>query len=475
MNGTQVASLFAVLDLKDNMSAGLDEAKTKIGGFGGTASTVLKGAGMAGLAGGAAIAAGLGYAVKEAMDAEATLAKVDAVIKATGGAAGLTTQQVADMATGLSQVTRFSDDTILEGQAMLLTFKEIGGDIFPETTSTMLDMAEMFGSVDQAAVMLGKALNDPVSGITALQRVGVQFTESQREAINELVEMGDVAGAQRIILDELDSQMGGVAEAAGDTLTGKIDILKNSFSDMAEGLGTELIPLITDFIDVLTADVLPAVQDVATAVGDFLGGITTAFDEGGFEAVGQYLLDSFSEGLGDVSVWAQENLITPLTDYLGTLTWDDVSNRLRGLLTKLLGIMASGIGSIAEWVGNKVIDPIIAYLGEVNWADVGNKLLDLLGQLLGFAGAGLVSVGEWAYANIITPIIDKLTAQETWTAVWDAAKQVGQKIFEGLLDALSGLAAALVKIIDDAIPNQVSFGTVHVPDLGPFGGGYDVS
>ena len=62
---------------------------------------------------------------------------------------------------------------------MLLTFTNIGKDVFPKATETMLDMATamnsgMTPSAEQlkgVSIQLGKALNDPVEGISALSRV----------------------------------------------------------------------------------------------------------------------------------------------------------------------------------------------------------------------------------------------------------------------------------------------------------------
>ena len=52
----------------------------------------------------------------------------------------------------------------------------------------MLDMAEIFGSVDSAAMQLGKALNDPVNMMGALTRAGVTFSEEQKEMIKNFVD-----------------------------------------------------------------------------------------------------------------------------------------------------------------------------------------------------------------------------------------------------------------------------------------------
>jgi hypothetical protein len=119
---------------------------------------------------------------------------------------------------------------------MLLTFKDIKGIRFDEATAAVLDMATAMGQDAQtSAVQLGKALNDPIKGIASLSKVGIQFTNDQKAVIKSLVETGDKAGAQKIILDELASQMGTAAEAARGTLGGALTSLKNAFDNLLEG------------------------------------------------------------------------------------------------------------------------------------------------------------------------------------------------------------------------------------------------
>lgn len=247
----------------DNVVSGASSALSGLANIG---KTVL----VAGLAAGTAavglLATGLGLALKEAMEAQEGLAQLDAVLKSTGGAAGVTRDMALELADGLSQVTRFSDDAILAGENLLLTFTNIGADVFPRATETMLDMATALGTdASGGAIQLGKALNDPIAGITALTRVGVTFTEEQKDAIAAMVEMGDIAGAQTIILDELAKEFGGSAEAAGETFAGQLDILKNSLLNVAEGVGTALLPVLQTFLNEVIIPLVPLIQAAADA------------------------------------------------------------------------------------------------------------------------------------------------------------------------------------------------------------------
>lgn len=185
---------------------------------------------------------------------EVAVAKLDNVIRATGGAAGLTTMEMLKMADELQLLSTVSNTTAIEAQGVLATFRNIGREVFPEALTIAADMSEMFGQdLRQSMVQLGIALNDPERGFTRLQRIGITFTEQQKELIGVLQDSGDIMGAQGIILDELKAQFGGAALAARQTFGGSIKALKNNFSDLQRQVGL----LITqesglgDFIDMM--------------------------------------------------------------------------------------------------------------------------------------------------------------------------------------------------------------------------------
>jgi hypothetical protein len=179
--------------------------------------------------------------------------QLEARLKSTGNAAGLTAEQIQKMAKELQSVTTFGDDAILMGQNMLLTFTKIGGDIFPQATEAMLDMAQsMGGDLQAASIQLGKALNDPVEGVSALKRVGVQLSEQQENQIKAFVKANDIASAQAIILKELNVQMGGTARAAAGG-SGAIKQFANEWGDAQEELAGKIIPTITEILKLFKA------------------------------------------------------------------------------------------------------------------------------------------------------------------------------------------------------------------------------
>lgn len=185
--------------------------------------------------------------VAAAQEAAKVSAQTTAVIKSTGGAANVTAGQIDSLASAISRKTGIEDDSIKTGQNLLLTFTNVqnragaGNDIFNRATKAMVDMGAAMGTdASASAIQLGKALNDPVAGISALSRVGVTFSEGQKKVIKSMTETGDVAGAQKIILDELGKEFGGSAEAQA-TAAGKF---KNAIGELQESVGRLLLPAI---------------------------------------------------------------------------------------------------------------------------------------------------------------------------------------------------------------------------------------
>ena len=189
---------------------------------------------------GAAVAAGLRVAVDEAAEAAVVGRQTDAVIRSTGGSANVTKEHLEDLAGSLSKVAAVDDEVIQSAGNVLLTFKAVrnevgeGNDIFDRAVESALDMsAALGGDLQSATLQLGKALANPVQGLTALRRAGVDFTAQQQQQIRTMVAMGDVLGAQRLIMEEVESQFDGSSEAAA---TG-VDRIGVAWGNLLEKIG----------------------------------------------------------------------------------------------------------------------------------------------------------------------------------------------------------------------------------------------
>jgi hypothetical protein len=188
----------------------------------------------------------LSSSINEARDARKAMAQTAAVMKSMGRTEA--PQAVEAMIDQMSRVSGIDDDVLREMTNVLFTFGNVSDDVFTKANELALDLSVSYGKdLNSAAIMVGKALNDPLKGLTALGRVGVQFTQQQQDQIKAMMEVGDVAGAQAIIVEELGKQVGGSAEAQADG----IDKATVAWGNLKEAFGEVLLSVSTGSVDIV--------------------------------------------------------------------------------------------------------------------------------------------------------------------------------------------------------------------------------
>jgi hypothetical protein len=215
------------------------------------------GAGMSAAITAPIIAAGA-IAVREATEMAHAVGQVNAALNSMGDAAGRNFDQLAAQAEALSATSLFEDDEILtKVTANLLTFGNIASEQFDRAQQAALNLSARMGTdLQSSALMLGKALNDPAAGMAKLSRAGIQFTEEQKAQVKAMQAAGNMAGAQAIMLAELERQFGGAAAAARAA-----DPMAAAMMDIKNVLGE------------LGAIILPVVAKIATGVSAFMKSI----------------------------------------------------------------------------------------------------------------------------------------------------------------------------------------------------------
>jgi hypothetical protein len=259
--------------------------------------------------------------IANTIEQERVTAQLEATLRSTGRYTPELSKSLQEYASELQKVSTFGDEAIISAQSLLLTFTKVGGEAFPRATQAILDTATAMGQdLRTATLQIGRALNDPITGLSALTRSGIQFSDVQKEMIKDMVAVGDVAGAQSIILKELETQFGGSAKAARDTFGGAIQGLKNAFGDLLEAKGG--LPEATDQIERLTQILQdPKTIEMADKLTSGLVAGMAAVIDGSIAAIG-FLekLDEISRktlgsGLQDVLIKANPALFSATALY----------------------------------------------------------------------------------------------------------------------------------------------------------------
>lgn len=342
----------------------------------------------------------------ELKDASAGLAQTNAVLKSTKGVAKVTAREVDKLASSIQRYSGQTDDSIRTNANLLLTFTNVrneagrGNDIFSQAVKVFADMkqADPSASIKQ----LGKALNDPLKGITALTKVGVVFTDQQKKTIKSLVESGKTLDAQKIILAELNTEFGGSAKAFGASIPGSIERAKRSFEDFAESGVKAALPAIlmitqagARFAEFAAPYVEKAFQAIGRAAEQFTRGLTSG--GGGGAGSAMQSLGAFARRAAAVFV----SDVLPALRKVGAFIADDVMPVIRAfagfigekvvpVAVRAARVIGEGLRSAFETIGRKIEEnrPQLEKLGAVLKAIaefIITKVYPVLARVLGEA------------------------------------------------------------------------------------------
>lgn len=475
----EIRKQFGTVD-KDAKSAGKKSGESYAGGMkdriGGLGKSIFAPLAAAGAAIG--VKNFLGGAIEEARESQKVGALTTQVIKSTGGAAKISADQVGDLATAISNKTGIDDEAVQSGANLLLTFKNIkneagtGNDIFNQTTSIMTDMASAMGKEPKAAaIQLGKALNDPVKGITALSKVGVTFTEGQKNQIKSLVSSGKTMDAQKIILNELKSEFGGAAEAQA-TAGEKAETAWNNFK---EAVGTAILPVLDKLLTSLgsvvgwmTKNLPGAIDSTKTALaplGDFLrDNLPSAID---------FLKGAFQTGFAFI----QANVVPVLQQFGGFLqtTVIPALQRLGGFvqttvlpaLSELAGIFIANVLPVIRQVGNFITTSLVPTLQQIG-SIILNTIVPAVAKFVqGFIANALPAIRSLAGFVSGTLVPNFLSLYRTVLAnVIPIVKELANQFAVNILPALQSLWQTITTKV---IPVLVQIAKVVVPVVAWFG------
>lgn len=456
---TEVGTLVARLRADTSgFTKGLGDAEGAARGFGSSVGRI--GEIAAGVFGGSLIDNALRGAVtlfKGAFDEATEAIKVGEetkrVIESMGGAANVSAGHVAKLAEALSNKTGVDDEAIQSGNNLLLTFGNIhnevgsGNKIMDRATKAALDMSKAMGTdMRTAALGIGKALNDPIAGLTSLGRAGVQFTDAQKDMIKAMVESGDTMGAQKIILGELEKQFGGAAEAAATPF----EKLQTRLKNVQEEIGMAMMPALIKLSEWFLSDGMPAIERFIDSVKRNWPEIKQAFQDT-WNAIEPILsnmwerLKNSAQIVGDVvkivkgifegdwkAVWeGAKDLVGNLIDGI-VQTFIDLPGKVLNAIPGVRDVIHA-IGDAVQWVWDKCAEawPVIQTIIEGAW-----KVLEPILS----TGAGVVR----AVADAVQWVWDRCV--EAWPIV-QGVIEAAWKIIQPYLEA----GVSIIRAVADAV------------------------
>ena len=263
MASTQVEILITA---KDQASKTIQKAEGSLSKF----TSIIKPFGLAAVAAAGAAAAGFAAfgvsSVKAFAEAEASQKRFETSMKNIAKASDDEVAALRRQQSALQNVTRFEDDAIASGQGFLATF-QLNAKQIEHLTPKLLDMAEGLRDVngqtiglEQASNMLGKAIQLGTVGMLAKAGVTIPgTTKAMQDLFKKNFELANIQERVIMVGELLEGNFKGQAEAAGNTLAGKMTILKNRFGDAKESFGqalTQIIPL-TGAFDLLNTALAP--------------------------------------------------------------------------------------------------------------------------------------------------------------------------------------------------------------------------
>jgi hypothetical protein len=373
---------------------------------------------------------------KAATESNQAIAQVDAALASMGPTAGRTSEQLKGLAGRLEDISLFDDDDILKSvTANMLTFGNVTDEQFDRAQLAAVNLSARLGQdLKSSAIQVGKALNDPVTGITALSRVGVSFTAQQKEQVKAMFAAGDAAGAQKIILGELEKQFGGAAEAQRKATPTADSAQKwREYQEITGKIVLQVLPPLTSLLtSVLGAfnSLSPEVQTSVVAflgVSAALGPLLTGF--GGIAKGVGFIIPHLTK-LGPIFTLLSGGImkVIPIIANLGRALM------VLALNPVFLSIAALVAGVYLAWQNWDKIKPIIDAVGAAIsawWNANVQPIFDAVGKKLGevvdwFAGLpGKIGAAVTSVYNAVKSWLgDKLST------VWDLVKKGASKLWD---------------------------------------------
>jgi hypothetical protein len=206
----------------------------------------------------------LAVALGSSVDYEASLFKIEAVLRRVGRAHEFTTKEINAFAIKLGYDTLTSAKAVREASVQLLTYTNITKRQFFEILTLSQDLASAgFGTLEENANRLGRAFNDPVQGLELLKRAGLVVDSQLKNTISGLHELGRDAEAAGILISKFQDRVEGLGKSETGGAKGAVDSLKEAFEELKIAVSSGgILSVFTNIVNGLSFAIQKLTQSV---------------------------------------------------------------------------------------------------------------------------------------------------------------------------------------------------------------------
>jgi hypothetical protein len=431
--------------------------------------------------------------VSGASDLNESLSKVNTVF-------GANAKEIESWASTAAKNLGMSKGAALEAAGTFGNFLQAMGATTPAATAMSKSMVELatdlgsFNNADPTEVLL--ALRSGLSGeAEPLRKFGVALSEAAVKAKalelgigtvgKELTEQEKIQARYAIIMEQTTMAQGDFERTSGG-LANQTKILKASFKDAADQLGTAMLPAVVAVMGALIqllpyaisvgqaigGKFLDAIQSVGSSIGTFIGNVKWLIENGGS------LMDIVA-GDNEPTFWQKlafaVSQVLPALKEIAGMTWEALTD-LGGLLKDLAGIawggLVAGFTAIKDFASAEIaprISSIAASIKEIAQASIAHVAPQFDALKSAIAGVSLkdLSDGFQTLKEKIQPAIDVLQplVERDLKALKQAAIDVSKE-FGPLKKALEDFLAALKPLEPIIEPLAKVLGTTLVIQIG---------
>lgn len=326
---------------------------------------------------------------------------------------------IKNYAAELQGVTTVGDEVTIQGASQLATF-QLQSDTIKTLLPSLQDLAvAQYGTavsgdqMQQMANLMGKVMSGNVS---SLSRYGVVMNDTQKK----ILKTGSESQKAAMLVEVLGQNFGGLAQAMANTPAGRVQQLKNAWSDMQEVIGAKLYPIITNVLTYLT-DKIPSIQSAIGGAVDSVIPILSTVWEG---------IKQGAKTAGDMISLVKDN-------------WSWLAPVIGGVVAAIVAYKtAVAIATGVQWAMNAAMT-----------ANPVGIIVVAIGALIG----GLVVLYNKCegFRNVVNAAFGAIStaAKYVWEnikIVWSAVSPFFTKIWEGIKAAVSVLKVHLIGMFKTA-------------------------